>query len=406
MQDFRNKKILLGVCGGIAAYKSAWLARELTRAGAEVRVVMTQAAQQFITPLTFQALTGQGVRSEVFDAEAERAMGHIELARWADYLLIAPATASMLAKMAQGMADDLLSTLYLVAEIPVIACPAMNRSMWAHPATQANYKQLIERGVIFMGPGEGSQACGDEGLGRLADLEHILNALRLSEVVGLLAGHRVLVTAGPTREPIDPVRYLSNRSSGKMGYALAQAAAIAGAEVTLISGPTERLPPAGVTMIPVESAENMHEAVMEHLQEGMIFMGAAAVADYHCLQPASEKIKKEHQHPLSMQLALNRDILADVAASQKAAFTLGFAAETSDVLSHARKKRAQKKLDMIVANQVGDGIGFDRDDNRVTILTAEAEIELPQEHKVRIAGKIIAIIAASLQNDAKNIQES
>ncbi|QDP71896.1 bifunctional phosphopantothenoylcysteine decarboxylase/phosphopantothenate--cysteine ligase CoaBC [Legionella israelensis] len=399
MQDFRNKKVLVGVCGGIAAYKSAFLVRELTRAGAEVRVVMTKSAQEFITPLTFQALSGHDVRCELFDAQAERAMGHIELARWADYLLIAPATANVLAKMAQGIADDLLSTLYLVAEIPVIVCPAMNRSMWAHPSTRLNCEQLLSRGVIFMGPGEGSQACGDEGLGRLSELEHILNALRLCDVSQLLTGQQVLITAGPTREPVDPVRYLTNRSSGKMGYALAQAAAIAGAEVVLISGPSEQLPPEHVKLIPVETAQNMYEAVMEHLQSSMIFIGAAAVADYHCVQPANEKMKKSQRSSMSLEFALNPDILAEVAASGKA-FTVGFAAETEHVLTYARKKLKQKKLDMIIANQVGENLGFDRDENKVTVLTPKNQIELPEEHKVRIAGKIIAIIAASLQNDA------
>ncbi|QBR83370.1 bifunctional phosphopantothenoylcysteine decarboxylase/phosphopantothenate--cysteine ligase CoaBC [Legionella israelensis] len=399
MQDFRNKKVLVGVCGGIAAYKSAFLVRELTRAGAEVRVVMTKSAQEFITPLTFQALSGHDVRCALFDAQAERAMGHIELARWADYLLIAPATANVLAKMAQGIADDLLSTLYLVAEIPVIVCPAMNRSMWAHPSTRLNCEQLLSRGVIFMGPGEGSQACGDEGLGRLSELEHILNALRLCDVSQLLTGQQVLITAGPTREPVDPVRYLTNRSSGKMGYALAQAAAIAGAEVVLISGPSEQLPPEHVKLIPVETAQNMYEAVMEHLQSGMIFIGAAAVADYHCVQPANEKMKKSQRSSMSLEFALNPDILAEVAASGKA-FTVGFAAETEHVLTYARKKLKQKKLDMIIANQVGENLGFDRDENKVTVLTPKNQIELPEEHKVRIAGKIIAIIAASLQNDA------
>lgn len=399
MQDFRNKKVLVGVCGGIAAYKSAFLVRELTRAGAKVRVVMTKSAQEFITPLTFQALSGHDVRCELFDAQAERAMGHIELARWADYLLIAPATANVLAKMAQGIADDLLSTLYLVAEIPVIVCPAMNRSMWAHPSTRLNCEQLLSRGVIFMGPGEGSQACGDEGLGRLSELEHILNALRLCDVSQLLTGQQVLITAGPTREPVDPVRYLTNRSSGKMGYALAQAAAIAGAEVVLISGPSEQLPPEHVKLIPVETAQNMYEAVMEHLQSGMIFIGAAAVADYHCVQPANEKMKKSQRSSMSLEFALNPDILAEVAASGKA-FTVGFAAETEHVLTYARKKLKQKKLDMIIANQVGENLGFDRDENKVTVLTPKNQIELPEEHKVRIAGKIIAIIAASLQNDA------
>ena len=272
MQDFINKKIVLGICGGIAAYKSAYLVRELTRLGAIVRVVMTPAAQQFITPMTMQALSGHDVRCELFDSQAERAMGHIELARWADYLLIAPASANCLAKMAHGLADDLLSTLYLVAEIPVLVCPAMNRSMWAHPATAANCNTLASRGVIMVDPEEGSQACGEQGFGRMSEVDNIVNALRLSDVHQRLQGLKILITAGPTREAIDPVRYISNQSSGKMGYAMASAAVMAGASVTLVSGPTALMPPVGVDFHRVDSAEEMLAVVMNHLQPGMIFI--------------------------------------------------------------------------------------------------------------------------------------
>ena len=289
MQDFINKKILLGVCGGIAAYKSAYLLRELTRLGAEVRVVMTHSAQQFISPLIMQALSGNEVRTDLFDTQAERAMGHIELARWADYLLIAPASANCLAKMAQGIADDLLSTLYLVAEIPVIVCPAMNRSMWAHPATKANCEFLQNRGVIFVGPEEGEQACGEQGFGRVSEADQIVDALRLYEVHGLLTGKKVVITAGPTRETIDPVRYLSNYSSGKMGYALAEAAAMAGAQVTLISGPSGLVASSGIELIKVESAASMLDEVMKHMKAGSIFIGTAAVADYSVLSPPVRK---------------------------------------------------------------------------------------------------------------------
>lgn len=293
MQDFIGKKVLLGVCGGVAAYKSAYLIRELTRAGAEVKVVMTQSAQEFVSPLLMQALSGNDVRTNLFDAQAERAMGHIELARWADYLVIAPASANCLAKIAQGIADDLLSTLYLVAEIPVIVCPAMNRSMWAHPATQANCMLLQERGVIFVGPEEGSQACGEQGFGRVSEVEQIISALRLYDVHQLLRGKKVLVTAGPTREPIDPVRYISNYSSGKMGYALAEAAAMAGAQVTLISGPSSLQASAAIKRIRVESAQEMLNAVKKEMSAGGIFIGTAAVADYRVESPESEKIKKK-----------------------------------------------------------------------------------------------------------------
>lgn len=293
MQDFVGKKILLGVCGGVAAYKSAYLIRELTRAGAEVNVVMTQSAKEFVSPLLMQALSGNSTRTDLFDAQAERAMGHIELARWADYLVIAPASANILAKMAQGIADDLLSTLYLVAEVPVMVCPAMNRSMWAHPATQANCKLLRDRGVIFVGPEEGSQACGEQGLGRVSEAEQILSALRLHDVHQILQDKKVLVTAGPTREPLDPVRYISNYSSGKMGYAMAEAAAMAGAQVTLVSGPTSLQTLSGIKRIQVESAQEMLAAVMQEMPEGGIFIGTAAVADYRVESVASEKMKKK-----------------------------------------------------------------------------------------------------------------
>lgn len=399
MQDFIDKKILLGICGGIAAYKSAFLVRELTRLGAEVRVVMTQSAQQFISPLTLQALSGHEVRIDLFDTQAERAMGHIELARWADYLLIAPASANCLAKMAQGIADDLLSTLYLVAEVPVIVCPAMNRSMWAHPATKANCELLQERGVIFVGPEEGSQACGEHGLGRVSEAEQIINALRLYEVHQLLAGKTVIITAGPTREPLDPVRYLSNYSSGKMGYAMAEAAAMAGAQVILISGPSALHASAGIELIRVESAQSMLDEVIKHQQPGFIFIGTAAVADYRVKSLASDKVKKTDHEELNLQLIRNADILSTVAANGKASFVVGFAAETTELVHYAKEKLQRKKLDMVVANYVGKGVGFESDLNQVTIITKKKQIELPLNHKVRLAGQIIAIVAATLQNE-------
>ncbi|KTD45569.1 bifunctional phosphopantothenoylcysteine decarboxylase/phosphopantothenate synthase [Legionella rubrilucens] len=398
MQDFAGKNIVLGICGGIAAYKSAYLIRELTRLGADVRVVMTQSAQQFITPLTLQALSGHEVRTELFDSQAERAMGHIELARWADYLLIAPASANFLAKMAHGLADDLLSTLCLVTENPVIVCPAMNRSMWQHAATRDNCETLHRRGVIFVGPDEGLQACGEEGPGRLSDVETILTGLRLHAVSGLLAGRTVMITAGPTWEAIDPVRMITNRSSGKMGYALAAAAQRAGADVILISGPSGLPIPSGVTGYRVESASDMRKAVMEALSPGMIFIGCAAVADYGIDQPSPEKIKKQQAESLSLTLTKNPDILADVASSGQAAYVVGFAAETTKVVEHARQKLKAKKLDMIIANHVGGNKGFEQDGNEVTVITAQGERTLAFQHKTRIAGEIIAILAATLQN--------
>lgn len=398
MQDFTNKKILLGICGGIAAYKSALLVRELTRLGASVRVVMTASAQEFITPMTLQALSGNEVRSELFDSQAERAMGHIELARWADYLVIAPASANCLAKMAYGLADDLLSTIYLVAETPVIVCPAMNRSMWAHPATKANCQQLASRGVVIVGPEVGSQACGEQGFGRMSEVDNIISALRLADVKGLLQGQHVLITAGPTHEVIDPVRYIGNRSSGKMGYAIATAALMAGAKVTLISGPSVLTPPPGVEFYRVDTAQAMFDTVMQRLQAGMIFIGSAAVADYHVQAPAAQKIKKGEHTTLTLRLSMNPDILATVAASGKAMFVAGFAAETTDVLAQASAKLYAKKLDMIVANKVGVGLGFDSDENQATVMTKNNQIDLEKTSKTRLAGQIIAIIAKKIHN--------
>jgi phosphopantothenoylcysteine decarboxylase/phosphopantothenate--cysteine ligase len=398
MQDFINKKVLLGVCGGIAAYKSAYLIRELTRAGAEVKVVMTKSAQEFVTALTLQALSGNEIRTELFDTQAERAMGHIELARWADYLVIAPASANCLAKMAQGIADDLLSTLYLVAEVPVLVCPAMNRSMWAHPATQANCDLLKERGVIFIGPEEGAQACGEYGLGRVSEPEQIMSALRVHEVHQLLSGKKIVITAGPTREAIDPVRYLTNHSSGKMGYALAEAALMAGAQVTLISGPSTIGASSSIELIHVESAQEMFDEVMKQVQKDSIFIACAAVADYQAASQAINKIKKTEHAELTLDLTRTKDILSAVAEGGKASYVVGFAAETSNLLEYATDKLKRKKLDMIVANQVGKGLGFESDVNQAVVITKNSQIDLPLVHKTRLAGQIIAILASTLQN--------
>lgn len=402
MQDFVNKKIVLGICGGIAAYKSAFLLRELTRKGAQVRVVMTESAKQFITPLTLQALSGYEVRSEMFDSQAERAMGHIELARWADYLVIAPATADIIAKFAHGFADDLLSTLYLVNEKPLIICPAMNRSMWQHAATQDNCEQLKQRGALFVGPDAGEQACGELGLGRLSEVDAIIDAIRLQAIQNTLSGKRVIITAGRTQEAIDPVRYLSNHSSGKMGYALAKAAQVAGAEVVLISGQTDLPKPNGIQCYPVKSAMDMHQAVMDALQDGDIFIACAAVADYRPETVSPQKIKKQKAESMTLNLLKNPDIVAEVAASGKVAYTVGFAAETEHLLENARQKRLNKKLDMIVANQVGSDCGFGKEENQVVVITESEQIELSLTNKVRLAGQLIAIIATSLQNDAQN----
>ncbi len=400
MQDFINKKILLGICGGIAAYKAAYLVRELTRLGAEVRVVMTEAAEQFITPLTLQALSGNDVRNKLFDPQAERAMGHIELARWADYLIIAPASANCLAKLAHGFADDLLSTLYLVIEAPVLICPAMNQSMWKHQATQSNVAILKTRGVLFCGPEEGGQACGEYGYGRLSEIDNIINTLRLYSINGLLKGKDILITAGPTCEPLDPVRYFSNYSSGKMGYALAQAAAIAGANVTLISGPTTLPVPPEVKIYQVVTAKQMYDEVMKHLKAKSIFIGCAAVADYAPITRADKKIKKQVEENLILELSPNPDILLAVAQTKKAAYVVGFAAETDHVLEYAKQKLQKKQLNMIIANQVGEGLAFASDNNAVTVITANKQVDLPITNKVCLAGQIIEILAITIQNDA------
>lgn len=396
MQDFINKKVLVGICGGIAAYKTAHLIRELTRLGAKVRVIMTKSSQEFITPLTMQALSGNDVRTELFDSQAERAMGHIELARWADYLVIAPTTANFIAKMAHGIADDLLSTLYLVTNTPVIICPAMNHSMWEHQATQENIAKLQERGVIVVAPDSGDQACGENGPGRLSDINEIINALRLTNVRNLLCDKKVLITAGPTREAIDPVRYISNNSSGKMGYAMAQACAMAGASVTLISGPTNLQPPKRVNFHQVNTAQQMIDAVIAHLEKNIIFIGTAAVADYTIKNSSNQKIKKAAQEDLTLNLIKNPDILATVAASKMPSLTIGFAAETQNLIKHAKEKLAAKHINMIIANLVGDGLGFDAEENQVTIITPNDEITLPTNHKTRIAGELVAIIASHL----------
>jgi phosphopantothenoylcysteine decarboxylase/phosphopantothenate--cysteine ligase len=401
---------LLGVSGGIAAYKAAELARLLIKAGAEVRVVMTRAATEFVAPMSFQALTGRPVRTELFDAAHEAAMGHIELARWADAIVIAPASANLLARLAHGLADDLLSTLCLAATAPLVVAPAMNQAMWGHPATQSNLELLRERGTLFAGPAEGEQACGDTGVGRMAEPEQILRVLSQRLIpVGPLTGVQVLLTAGPTREALDPVRYLGNRSSGKMGYALAEALALAGARVTLISGPVALAPPTGVERILVESALQMHAAVMQRIAAAGMFVACAAVADYRPEAPAEQKIKKDVT-ALELRLIKNPDILADVAARENPPFTVGFAAETENVERHAEAKRQAKRIDMIAANRVGEvsgagiepsldattgvaRLGFESDDNALTVLWDQGRQVLPRQPKRRLAQQLVELIA-------------
>ena len=397
MNLLANKHILLGVTGGIAAYKSADLARRLRDAGAQVRVVMTRGATEFITQLTMQAVSGNPVHLHLLDPQAEAGMGHIELARWADVVLVAPASANFMAKLAHGLADDLLSTVCLACDVPIALAPAMNHQMWAHPAMQANRQVLEGRGVRLFGPGAGEQACGEVGLGRMTEPQHLVEMTAGLFEMGRLSGQHVMVTAGPTREALDAVRYISNRSSGKMGYALAAAAIEAGATVTLISGPVALPTPAHVTRVDVESAAQMYEAVMSRVSQCDIFIGAAAVADYRPQHVAASKIKKTRA---DINLALERtpDILASVAALQStelgAPFTVGFAAETDDLEAHAQAKRVAKALDMIAANWVGQpGTGFDSDENALTLFWDGGGAQLPQSSKAKLARQLIAIIA-------------
>jgi len=386
-------RVLLGVTGGIAAYKAAELVRRLRERGADVQVVMTAGARQFVTPLTFQALSGRPVRTDLWDAAAEAAMGHIELARWAEQVLVAPATADFLAKLAHGRADDLLATLCLATGAPLAVAPAMNRLMWANAATQANVATLRARGIAILGPGAGDQACGETGPGRMLEPLEIIDALwPAGAAVGVLAGRKVLVTAGPTRERIDPVRFITNRSSGKMGFAVAEAARLAGAEVVLVSGPVNVATPAGVRRVDVETAEQMLEAVRADLPGTDVFIAAAAVSDYRPVQPAAEKIKKTSD---SLMLALSRttDILATVAAGSPRPFVVGFAAETQNVERNALAKLEGKRLDMIAANQVGDNLAFDCDDNALTVYWPDGKRELARATKRRLAAELVAVIA-------------
>lgn len=391
-----NKRVLLGITGSIAAYKSADLVRRLREVGAEVRVAMTENAKQFITPLTMQAVSGYPVHDQLFDLQAEAAMGHIELARWADLVLIAPASADCLARLAHGFADDLLTTLCLATKSPIAVAPAMNQGMWRHLLTQDNLNALKQKGVHMIGPGEGSQACGDTGPGRMLEPQEILQEVANIFASGQLFGLKVLITAGPTHEAIDPVRYISNASSGKMGYALAQAAREAGAEVTLISGPVSIKNPPYVTCLPVITAEEMYAAVMQHVLACDIFLGVAAVADYRPEKQASSKIAK-NEKMMQLNLTRNPDIISAVAELTPRPFVVGFAAQTEDVLTKARVKRKQKKMDMIIANQVGLGLGFNSDDNAVTVISEMHEVTLPRTSKSALARQLITLIATELR---------
>lgn len=389
-----QRRILLGVSGGIAAYKSCELVRRLRDLGAGVRVVMTEGATHFVSPTTFQALSGQPVRVSLWDAQAEAAMGHIELARWAERILVAPASADIIAKLAHGLADDLLTTLCLASAAPLYLAPAMNQQMWAHPAVQDNLATLRRHGAHLLGPAAGDQACGDVGSGRMLEPHELRDALVASFGAPVLAGLRVLVSAGPTYEDIDPVRFIGNRSSGKMGFAVAAAAAQAGAEVSLVAGPVSLATPPGVAQrIDVRSAAQMHAAVLAAAASADIYIGAAAVGDYRPQEVAAQKLKKHDGSELVLHLAENPDILASLSAQTAHPFLVGFAAETHDVASYAQGKLRHKGLDMIAANQVGGGLGFEAADNALTLYWADGAAELPRAEKSELARQLVMRVA-------------
>lgn len=390
-QNLAGRRILLGVTGGIAAYKAADLVRRLVEAGAQVQVVMTAGAREFVTPLTFQAVSGREVREQLFDAAHEAAMGHIELARWADMIVVAPASANFLAKLAQGVADDLLTTLCLASDRPLAVAPAMNRIMWASAATRANVTTLRQRGVQILGPGAGSQACGETGEGRMWEPTEIRDAVIQHLSCGPLSGVHAVVTAGPTREAIDPVRFITNRSSGKMGYAVAAALVQTGASVTLISGPTNLAAPSGLQRVEIETAQQMLDASLTAAASAKIFIGAAAVADYRAAKIADEKIKKSES---DMALALTRteDILSSVRAAHPTLFMVGFAAETENLQQHALAKLKNKKLQMIAANLVGRGRAFDVDDNALHVFWEGGDHPLAHSAKTDLARELVRLV--------------
>lgn len=409
MQRLCNKRIVLGVTGGIAAYKSAELIRSLCKLGADVRVVMTKAACEFITPLTLQALSHNPVHLDLLDTRAEAGMGHIELAKWADIVLVAPATADFIARITSGQADDLLTTLCLATVAPICLAPAMNQGMWRDATTQQNVAKLLEKGLKIFGPADGSQACGDVGPGRMLDPDLITQHMAEMFKYDIFTGRNVLITAGPTREDIDPVRFISNHSSGKMAYALAEVAVESGARVTLVSGPVSIDKPGRVKTIDVINAQQMHDAVQDNIEGVDIFIGCAAVSDYRPVEILKDKIKKDPNNTeeiLELKLVRNPDIVASVAALDNAPFVVGFAAETSNVVEYATRKMQKKKLNMIVANDVSDkNIGFSSDMNEVTILAEGLQKALPKASKKVLARKILNIASRSY-HQWKRDQES
>ena len=399
MLNFSNKNILLCVTGGIAAYKAAEIIRLFKKDGADVRVIMTESAKEFITPLTLQAVSGNEIHDSLLDLKAESAMGHIELAKWADIILIAPCTAESMAKIVHGRADDLMGAVILASKASTYIAPAMNTTMWLDKGTQANYQKLLSRGINFIGPDEGEQACGDIGPGRLVEPDKIINLIKSHLNKGPLSGKTVTITAGPTREQIDPVRYISNNSSGKMGYALAEAAVQEGAIVNLVSGPVVLAADKSINLFKINSASEMLEAVNTCMKSSDIFISCAAVADYKPSNYSDTKIKKENSENLEINLEKNYDILSEVAEQFSSAYIVGFAAETSDVNSNARKKLDSKNLNMIISNDVSDkSIGFDSDENEVHVITTNETIFIKKDKKIRIAREILNIISINIKS--------
>ena len=399
MLNFSNKNILLGVTGGIAAYKSAEIIRLFRKEGADVRVVMTESAKEFITPLTLQAVSGNEIHDSLLDVKAESAMGHIELAKWADIILIAPCTAETMAKITHGRANDLMGALILASTANIFIAPAMNMNMWLDKTTQDNYKKISSRGITFIGPADGEQACGDIGPGRMVEPDNILNLIASSTKTGPLSGKVITITAGPTREQIDPVRFISNNSSGKMGYALAEAAIEFGASVNLVSGPVSLNADKSINLHKINSADEMLESVTRCMKSSDIFIGCAAVSDFKPSDYSNTKIKKEDIANPEIELEMNTDILSNVANNFKSSYVVGFAAETSDVTNNANKKLISKNLDMIISNDVSDkSIGFDVEENEVNVITLNETIFLKKDKKIRIAREILKIISININN--------
>ena len=397
MLNFSNTNILLGVTGGIAAYKSAEIIRLFKKEGASVRVVMTESAKEFITPLTLQAVSGNEIHDSLLDVNAESAMGHIELAKWADIILIAPCTAETIAKITHGRADDLMGALILASEADVYIAPAMNMSMWLDASTQDNYKILEKRGITFIGPAQGEQACGDIGPGRLEEPEKIIEFITKLSNKGPLSGKTITITAGPTREQIDPVRFISNNSSGKMGYSIAEAAIKYGAQVNLVTGPVSLDADKSINLHKINSASEMLDEVIKCMKSSDIFIGCAAVSDYKPSDYSNKKIKKEDNSSLDIELEKNEDILKYVSDNFSESYVVGFAAETSDVIENAKKKLLTKNLDMIISNDISDkSIGFDADENEVNVITKDETLLLKKDKKIRIARQILKIISANI----------